>query len=122
MEGIKRKQIRYADLGTNKGRRQNGKRPVLIIQNDMGNKYSPTTLVVPLTTNTKDNYPFHVKLSSAIYNLKADSTVMCEQVTVLDKSDIFDCLDEVSDLHMRKIEEAIKISLGMEGEDDRATS
>jgi mRNA interferase MazF len=122
MEGIKRKQIRYADLGTNKGRRQNGKRPVLIIQNDMGNKYSPTTLVVPLTTNTKDNYPFQVKLSSAIYNLKADSTVMCEQVTVLDKTDIFDCLDEVSDLHMRKIEEAIRISLGMEGEDDRATS
>ena len=122
MEGIKRRQIRYADLGTNKGRRQNGKRPVLIIQNDMGNKYSPTTLVVPLTTNTKDNYPFHVKLSCKEYNLKANSTVMCEQVTVLDKSDVFDCLDEVSEFHMRKIEEAIRISLGMEEEDDRTVS
>lgn len=114
METIKRKQIRYADLGEHEGSRQGGLRPVVILQNDTGNKYSSTTLVAPLTSNTnRKGYPVHVELKKRDYNIKYNSMVLCEQITTLDKSRIKNKIDDLSDYHMKKIDVAIKISLGL---------
>lgn len=84
---LKRGQVYLADLGETTGSEQGGIRPVLIVQNNKGNKYSGTTVVLTLTTKNKKVLPTHVQLSSAKYDkLVQDSIVLAEQVRTLDKS------------------------------------
>lgn len=83
---IKQGEIYYADLSGSKYSEQGSIRPVLVIQNDVGNKYSPTTIIVPLTTEIKKvNMPTHTVVSKAGTGLKYDSMALCEQVRTIDK-------------------------------------
>ena len=107
-----RGQIYYANLGRTRGSEQGGIRPVVIVQNDTGNKYSPTTIVCPITSQYKPNLPTHV----AINNLHKDSIVLCEQIRVIDKKQIFEerLLGELDEEKMEEVNRAIKISVGVE--------
>lgn len=110
---FKRGEIYYADLSPVRGSEQGGTRPVIIVQNDVGNKYSPTVIVVPLTTIlTKSKLPTHVVLYKAA-DLPCKSLVLCEQIKTIDKSRLQDYKGTVSSEDMEKIDKALKISLGM---------
>ena len=107
---IKRGQIYYADLSPVKGSEQGGYRPVLIIQNDIGNKYSPTVIVAVITSiHTKANLPTHVWLNAEC-GLPKESMVECEQVRTIDKSRLKDFMGAVSDEVMAEIDKGLKIS------------
>lgn len=110
---FKRGEIYYADLTPARGSEQGGARPVVIVQNDVGNKYSPTVIIVPLTTVlTKSKLPTHVTLYKAA-DLPCKSLVLCEQIKTIDKSRLQDYKGTVSSEDMEKIDRALKISLGM---------
>ena len=85
---VKRCEIYFADLGNdNIGSEQSGARPVLIIQNNVGNKFSPTVIVACITSKIfRNEIPTHVKLSKYTYGLNDDSLVLCEQIKTIDKS------------------------------------
>lgn len=80
-------EIWIADLGTKEGNVQGGKRPVIVLQNDTGNKYSPTTIVVPLTSQLKNDLPVHADLGTQ-YGLKKVSTTLMEQITTINQSQL----------------------------------
>lgn len=110
---IKRGQIYYADLSPVKGSEQGGYRPVLIIQNDVGNKYAPTVIVAIITSrSSKADLPTHVWLNAEC-SLPLASMVECEQVRTLDKSRLKDFMGVVSDEVMTKIDKGLKISFGL---------
>ena len=107
---IKRGQIYYADLSPVKGSEQGGLRPVLIVQNDMGNKHAPTVIVVPLTTRmTKHKLPTH----HLTYATGVPSIILCEQVRTADKSRLKEYVTMLSPAEMEKVNRALKISLGI---------
>ncbi|WP_431785841.1 type II toxin-antitoxin system PemK/MazF family toxin [Paenibacillus lactis] len=84
---VKRLEVWVADLGKRDGSEQGGVRPICILQNDIGNKYSPTVLVAPMTTSkTKKRMPTHVSLKASEVGLEDDSTVLVEQMITIDKS------------------------------------
>lgn len=113
MKQIKRGQIYYADLSPVQGSEQGGHRPVLIIQNDVGNRYSPTIIAAIITTRkTKANLPTHVWLNAEC-GLPKDSMVELEQVRTLNKKRLKDFMGTVSQEVMKEIDMAIKISLGV---------
>lgn len=103
--------IFYCDLGTNLGSEQSGIRPCIILQNNMGNKYSPTTIIAPFTTATKRPLPTHIPL-----NLHGrDSYILLEQIRVIDKSRIKNFYGKVDDIELqKKIQAAIKVSLSLD--------
>ena len=110
---IKRGQIYYADLSPVKGSEQGGTRPVLIIQNDIGNKYAPTVIVAVITSrHTKAKLPTHIWLNDEC-GLPKESMVECEQVRTLDKSRLKDFMGAVSDEVMAEIDKGLKISFGL---------
>jgi mRNA interferase MazF len=110
---IKRSEIYYADLSPVVGSEQGGMRPVLIIQNNLGNKHSPTTIVAPITSKfSKKVLPTHIELTG-LDNLR-DSVVLCEQIRVIDKQRLRTYMCEVPPEIMALVDEAIKISLGLE--------
>ncbi len=112
---IKRGEIYYADLRPVVGSEQGGIRPVLIVQNDIGNKYSPTTIVVALTTKIKkSSIPTHVDIhSNQINGLKEDSTALCEQFRTIDKKRLKDRVGSVDIDTMDNVLNAVKVSLNM---------
>lgn len=113
MKDIKRGQIWYADLQGNIGSEQGGLRPVLIVQNDKGNKYSPTTIVAILTSRkTKAKLPTHIWLSITC-GLAVNSMVELEQLRTIDKSRLTKYVGEIQEGEQRLIDEALKISLGV---------
>lgn len=113
MEKIKRGQIYYADLSPVVGSEQGGYRPVLIIQNDMGNRYSPTTIAAVITTRkTKANLPTHIWLNSEC-GLPKESMVECEQVRTLDKKRLKEFMGTVSKEVMQEIDKGLKISFAL---------
>lgn len=86
INSIKRGGLYYADLSPAIGSEQSGIRPVVIIQNDIGNKYAPTTIIAPLTSQSgKKKLPTHVQINGAEYGLKSDSIVLVEQSRAIDK-------------------------------------
>lgn len=111
---IKRGDIYYADLSPVVGSEQGGVRPVLVIQNDVGNKYSPTTIVSAITSQiNKAKLPTHVEISAADYGLNKDSVVLLEQVRTIDKKRFREKIGHFDDDMMNKVDEAIKISFGL---------
>lgn len=107
---IKRGQIYYADLSPVQGSEQGGLRPILIVQNDMGNKYAPTVIVAPLTTRmTKHKLPTHY----LTYATGRPSIVLCEQVRIADKSRLKDYVCTLPPAEMEKVNKALAISLGI---------
>jgi mRNA interferase MazF len=110
---MKRGQIYYADLSPVVGSEQGGYRPVLIIQNDIGNKYAPTTIVAVITTRkTKADLPTHIWLNAEC-GLPRESMVECEQVRTLDKKRLKECVGQVSAEVMKEIDKGLKISFAL---------
>ena len=110
---IKRGEIYYADLSPVVGSEQGGIRPVLIIQNDVGNKFSPTVIVAAITSQlSKAKIPTHVELSAKEYNLPKDSVVLLEQIRTIDKRRLKEKISDLDKAKMRAINLAILVSLG----------
>ena len=111
---VKRGDIYYANLSPVVGSEQGGLRPVLVIQNDVGNKYSPTVIVAAITSQiSKAKLPTHVEISAKIFNLEKDSVVLLEQLRTLDKRRLKEKVTHLSDEIMEKVDEAVRISLGL---------
>ena len=113
---VKRGDIFYADLSPVIGSEQGGIRPVIIIQNDIGNKYSPTVIVSAITSQiNKAKLPTHVEISSEEYGLNRDSVVLLEQIRTLDKKRLKEKIGHIEDQKiMNRINSAIGISFGLE--------
>ena len=111
---IKRGDIFYADLRPVVGSEQGGIRPVLIIQNNKGNKHSCTTIAAPITTRRIPNrLPVHVYTFAGGFGLPQNSSVMLEQIRVLDKSRLTNYVGRINDFTMDEVDRALKISLGL---------
>lgn len=112
-ENIKRGDIYYADLSPVVGCEQGGIRPVLVIQNDIGNKYSPTVIVCAITSQlTKAKLPTHIELAGDKYNLPKDSVCLLEQIRTLDKKRLQEKISYIDEQKQKEINRAILISLG----------
>ena len=111
---VKRGDIFYADLSPVIGSEQGGIRPVIIIQNDIGNKYSPTVIVAAITSQiNKAKLPTHVEISSEEYGLNKDSVVLLEQIRTVDKKRLKERIGHMTERDMQKVEEALLISMGL---------
>lgn len=110
---FKRGDVFYADLSPVIGSEQGGLRPVLIIQNDVGNHYSPTVIVAAITARiTKPKMPTHVGISSKD-GVERDSVILLEQVRTIDKQRLRDRVAHLDDKIMKRVDKALKISLGI---------
>lgn len=111
---IKLGYLYYADLSPVVGSEQGGVRPVLIIQNDIGNKYSPTVIVAAITSQiNKAKLPTHIEISAHEYGLNKDSVILLEQIRTIDKKRLREkigCLDKNM---MLKVDNSLQISLGL---------
>ncbi len=104
---IKKGDIYYAMLNPVIGSEQDGKRPVVVIQNNLANKHSPTVIIAPITTILKKLYiPTHIVISKNNF-LKKDSTILVEQVRVIDKSRIITFLGKLNEIQMRQVDKAL---------------
>ena len=114
---IVRGAIFYADLDPIIGSEQKGFRPVLIVQNDIGNKYSPTTMIAPISTKLykEKEQPTHVRVEQ-LKKIRPNSIVLLEQVRTIDKSRLKGYVCKIDDKQMQKIETALLISLGISKE------
>ena len=111
---IKRGEIYYADLSPVIGSEQGGVRPVLILQNDVGNKYAPTVIVAAITSQlSKAKLPTHIELPCDNFGLTKDSIILCEQIRTLDKKRLGECLGMLPDNMMKNIDYALSLSLGI---------
>lgn len=111
---IKRGDIFYADLSPVVGSEQGGIRPVLVLQNDIGNKYSPTIIVAAITSQiNKGKLPTHVEIRYNEYGLSKDSVVLLEQIRTIDKKRLREKIGRFDEDMMKKVDESIQISLGL---------
>lgn len=109
---VRRGDIYYADLSPVVGSEQGGIRPVLIIQNDIGNRHSPTVICAAITSRmNKAKLPTHVEIDAGQYQIVKNSVVLLEQIRTIDKQRLKDMVCHVDKKLMRKIDEALKISL-----------
>ena len=114
---IKRGELYYADLSPVVGSEQGGVRPVLVVQNDIGNKYSPTVIAAAVTSRiNKAKLPTHIELNAIDYGLSKDSVVLLEQIRTLDKKRLKERIGELPIATMKKVNEALLISLGFNEE------
>ena len=114
MNEIKRGQIYYCDMSPVVGSEQGGIRPVVIIQNDVGNRYSPTTIVCPITSVvTKKPLPTHITLKPLDCGLRQTSVVLAEHLRTVDKRRLKGLVGIVPPTKMKELDRAIKISLGV---------
>ena len=113
---VKRGDMFYADLSPVIGSEQGGVRPVLIIQNDTGNKYSPTVIAAAITSQTgKNKLPTHIEIGSDNNGLKSDSVVLTEQIRTIDKSRLKEKIGHINDNGvMSRVNNAIGISFGLD--------
>lgn len=110
---VKRGELYYADLSPVVGSEQGGIRPVLIVQNDVGNKYSPTIIAAAVTSKiNKAKLPTHIELPAYDFGLAKDSVILLEQIRTLDKRRLKERIGEIPSLTMSKVDRAILISLG----------
>ncbi len=109
---MKRGDIYYADLSPVVGSEQGGVRPVLIIQNDVGNRHSPTVICAAVTSRmNKAKLPTHIEISAKEYHIVKNSVILLEQIRTIDKQRLREYVCHVDGVLMEKINEAIKISL-----------
>ncbi len=111
---VKRGDIYYADLSPVVGSEQGGVRPVLIIQNDVGNKYSPTIIAAAITSKiNKAKMPTHIELSANEYGLNKDSVILLEQIRTIDKRRLREKIGRLDDEMMKSVDKALFISFGI---------
>ena len=112
---IRRGDIYYADLRPVVGSEQGGIRPVLVVQNDSGNKHSPTVIVAAITSKmNKAKLPTHVEISAEKYGIIKDSVILLEQVRTIDKSRLREKICHLESEIIRKIDRALLISLALD--------
>ena len=115
-ETIKRGDMYYADLSPVIGSEQGGVRPVLIIQNDVGNKFSPTVIAAAITSQTsKNKLPTHINIDSKEYGLMKNSVILAEQIRTIDKSRLKEKIGQVDETIMGQVNNALGISFGLQG-------
>lgn len=113
---VKRGDIYYADLSPVIGSEQGGVRPVLVVQNDVGNKYSPTVIVAAITSQiNKAKMPTHIEIKADDYGLSRDSVILLEQIRTIDKKRLREKAGQIDEGLMEKINEAISVSFGLGG-------
>ncbi len=111
---IKRGELYYADLSPVIGSEQGGVRPVLIVQNDIGNKYSPTVIAAAITSQiNKAKLPTHIEICAKEYGLQKDSVILLEQIRTIDKKRLREKIGCLDDELMEKVNEALNISFGL---------
>ena len=111
---VKRGEIYYADLSPVVGSEQGGIRPVLVVQNAVGNKYSPTIIAAAITSKiNKAKMPTHIELSANIYGLNKDSVVLLEQIRTIDKQRLKERIGKLDSTMMSSVDKALYISFGM---------
>ena len=111
---IKRGDIYYADLSPVIGSEQGGVRPVVIVQNDIGNKYSPTVIAAAITSQiNKAKLPTHIEMNAQEYGLPKDSVILLEQIRTIDKRRLKEKIGHLDDELMEKVNEALNISFGL---------
>lgn len=114
---VKRGDIYYADLSPVVGSEQGGIRPVLIVQNDVGNKHSPTVIAAAITSQiNKARLPTHIELSAQTYGLTKDSVVLLEQIRTIDKKRLKERMGRLDDDLMSRIDDALAVSFGLQGD------
>lgn len=113
---VKRGDIYYADLSPVVGSEQGGMRPVLIVQNDTGNKHSPTVIAAAITSQIgKARLPTHIELEARSFGLTRDSVVLLEQIRTIDKRRLRERMGRVDEELMNKVDDAIAVSFGLHG-------
>ena len=111
---VKRGDIFYADLSPVVGSEQGGVRPVLIVQNDIGNRHSPTVIAAAITSQTgKARLPTHISLAAMSCGLPKDSVVLLEQIRTLDKRRLREHMGRVDETMMKQVDTAIAVSFGL---------
>lgn len=110
---LRRGEIYVADLSPVRGHEQGGTRPVLVIQNDVGNEYASTTIVAAITSRTKKQMPIHVGITTDESGLPQDSIVLLEQIRTLDKERLERKIGSLSQEKMREVDRALCKSLGL---------
>ena len=114
MTGVKRGDIYYADLSPVIGSEQGGLRPVLIVQNDVGNRYSPTVIAAAITSQiNKTKLPTHIELHAENFGLAKNSVILLEQIRTIDKRRLKEKIGHLDDHLMDKVNDAISISFGL---------
>ena len=112
---VRRGDIFYADLSPVVGSEQGGTRPVLIVQNGTGNKYSPTVIAAAITSQTgKARLPTHINIAGGSVGLSKDSVILLEQVRTIDKRRLREHMGKLDDEHMLLVDEAIAVSFGLQ--------
>ena len=112
---VRRGDIYYADLSPVVGSEQGGTRPVLIVQNDTGNRHSPTVIAAAITSQMgKARLPTHITVPGREVGLAKDSVILLEQIRTLDKRRLREHMGRLTDEQMRKVNEAIVVSFGLE--------
>ncbi|PYZ92146.1 PemK family transcriptional regulator [Salipaludibacillus keqinensis] len=111
---VKRGDVYFADLSPVVGSEQGGVRPVLVIQNDIGNRFSPTVIVAAITAQIqKAKLPTHVEINAKRYGFDRDSVILLEQVRTIDKQRLTDKITHLDDDMMLKVNNALNISIGL---------
>ena len=111
---IKRGDIYYADLSPVIGSEQGGIRPVLIVQNDVGNRFSPTVIAAAITSQTgKAKMPTHIELAASCCGLPKDSVILLEQIRTLDKRRLREHMGHLDEEQMHQVDDAIAVSFGL---------
>ena len=111
---VKRGDIYYADLSPVVGSEQGGVRPVLIVQNDIGNKYSPTVIAAAITSQiNKAKMPTHIEISAEEYGLNKDSVILLEQVRTIDKRRLREKIGHLDEELMLSVNDALSVSFGL---------
>lgn len=109
---VKRGDLFYADLNPVIGSEQGGVRPVLVVQNNVGNKYSPTTIIAAITSQGKKaKLPTHVPVTGNVYGLPKDSIILMEQLRTIDKKRLREKIGTLDESSMIKVEDAVRVSL-----------
>jgi mRNA interferase MazF len=111
---VKRGDVYFADLSPVVGSEQGGVRPVLVIQNDIGNRFSPTVIIAAITAQIqKAKLPTHVEIDAKRYGFERDSVILLEQIRTIDKQRLTDKITHLDDEMMEKVDEALQISVGL---------
>ena len=120
---VRRGDIYYADLSPVVGSEQGGVRPVLIVQNDIGNRYSPTVIAAAITSQkNKARLPTHIKLNTEGSGLAKDSIVFLDQIRTIDKRRLKERMGRLDEKSMQLVNQALQISFGLGGEADNRTT
>ncbi len=111
---VRRGDIFYADLNPVIGSEQGGTRPVLVVQNDIGNKYSPTIIITAITSQiNKAKLPTHIEIKAGTYGLARDSVVLLEQIRTIDKKRLKEKIGRCDESLIEKIDKLLRVSLGI---------